>query len=370
MTDILIIGGGTVGSAIAYGLACQGSRVTLLDGDDTDHRAARANFGLVWLQGKGASMPAYHQLTRQSVDAWPAFDDELARRSGTGLAYEQHGGLQFCLSNAEFEERRSQLHRLHNAAGGEQDWEMVERPALERLLPGVALGPDVVGASYGRSDGCCNPLRLLSAMQQGVQALGGAVVSGARVSAIHFGPGGFRVDTAAGVFDAPKIVLAAGLGTVELARQVGIDVPLHPERGQILVTERCDPFLPLPCSGLRQTAEGTVMIGATKDTVGFNSQATAQAAGYLATKAARTVPRLAQARVVRQWAGLRVMTPDSYPIYAQSPECPGAFVALCHSGVTLAAIHATALAGAIRAGALPDTFKPFHQSRFDVPHAA
>lgn len=49
MTDILIIGAGTVGAAIAYGLARQGSHVTLLDGDDTDHRAARANFGLVWL---------------------------------------------------------------------------------------------------------------------------------------------------------------------------------------------------------------------------------------------------------------------------------------------------------------------------------
>ncbi len=370
MTDILIIGGGTVGTAIAYGLARQGSRVKLLDGDDTDHRAARANFGLVWLQGKGASMPAYHQLTRRSVDAWSGFNDELSRQSGTGLAYERNGGLVFCLSETDYENRRSQLHRLHNAAGGEQDWEMIDRARLERLLPGVALGPDVVGASYGRSDGCCNPLRLLAVMQQSVQALGGEIVGGARVDAIQPGIGGFRVDTAAGTFAAPKIVLAAGLGTVDLARQVGLDVPLHPERGQILVTERCDPFLPLPCSGLRQTAEGTVMIGATKENVGFDSLTTGRAASRLAAKAARTIPRLGQARVVRQWAGLRVMTPDGFPIYAQSQDHPGAFVALCHSGVTLAAFHATELAAAIIAGSLPDNLTPFHQSRFDVPHAA
>ena len=370
MTDILIIGAGTVGAAIAYGLARQGSRVTLLDGDDTDHRAARANFGLVWLQGKGASMPSYHQLTRQSVDAWPAFNGELAHRSGTGFAYERNGGLVFCLGETEFEQRRSQLHRLHNAAGGEQDWEMIERSALERLLPGVALGPEVTGASYGRSDGCCNPLRLLAALQQGVQALGGRFVGGARVDAIQPGASGFRVETAAGTFAAPKIVLAAGLGTVELARQVGLDVPLHPERGEILVTERCERFLPLPCSGLRQTAEGTVMIGATKANVGFDSLTTGQAAARLAAKAARIVPRLGTARVVRQWAGLRVMTPDGFPIYAQSPDHPGAFVALCHSGVTLAAFHATELAAAIMAGALPDSLSSFHQGRFDVPHAA
>lgn len=370
MTDVIIVGAGTVGAAITYGLARSGSRVTLLDGDDTDHRAARANFGLVWLQGKGASMPSYHRLTRRSVDAWSGFGDELVRRSGTDFAYERNGGLVFCLGGDDFEDRRNRLHRLHNTAGGEQDWEMLERPALERLLPGVALGPDVAGASYGRNDGACNPLRLLAALQRGVQLLGGEVIGGARVGKIHPSTGGFRVETAAGIFEAPKIVLAAGLGTVNLARQVGLDVPLHPERGQILVTERCERFLPLPCSGLRQTAEGTVMVGATNEKAGFNTLTTGGAAARLAAKATRIVPRLAQARVVRQWAGLRVMTPDGFPIYAQSRDHPGAFVALCHSGVTLAAFHATDLATAIIAGALPDDLSPFHQGRFDVSHAA
>ena len=370
MTDILIIGAGLVGAAVAYGLARQGSRVTLLDGDDIDHRAARANFGLVWLQGKGGAMPSYHRLTRHSVDAWPSLSNELAHRSGANLAFERNGGLHICLSDVEFEARRSQLHRLHNAAGGEQDWEMIERPELERLLPGVTLGPDVVGASYGRSDGSCNPLQLLAALQRSILDLGGKIAGDARVDAIRPGAGGFRVDTKAGSFAAPKIVIAAGLGTVELARQVGLDVMLQPERGEILVTERCDRFLPLPCSGLRQTGEGTVMIGATNERVGLDSLTTGQAAGRLAAKAARIVPQLARARVVRQWAGLRVMTPDGFPIYAQSRDHPGAFVALCHSGVTLAAFHASELAAAILTGALPDSLAPFHQSRFDVPYAA
>jgi glycine/D-amino acid oxidase-like deaminating enzyme len=64
------------------------------------------------------------------------------------------------------------------------------------------------------------------------------------------------------------------------------------------------------------------------------------------------------------------MTPDSYPIYAQSEAHPGAFVALCHSGVTLAAVHAVRVADAIAAGVLPDSLDVFHQRRFDVPKAA
>ena len=83
------------------------------------------------------------------------------------------------------------------------------------------------------------------------------------------------------------------------------------------------------------------------------------------------MPALAGATLVRHWAGLRIMTPDSYPIYAQSEAHPGAFVALCHSGVTLAAVHAASVADAIAAGALPETLSTvFHQRRFDVPKAA
>ena len=77
-SDIIVIGAGTVGAAIAYGLARRKLRVLVLDGDDGDFRAARANFGLVWLQGKGINMPAYQVLTRSasssgriSTASWP-----------------------------------------------------------------------------------------------------------------------------------------------------------------------------------------------------------------------------------------------------------------------------------------------------------
>jgi len=145
---------------------------------------------------------------------------------------------------------------------------------------------------------------------------------------------------------------------VEKVRGAGSD--------QVLVTERMAPWLPLPASGLRQTAEGTVMIGATKEEVGLDTGTSAAKAAFLARKTLQIVPKLATLRLVRQWSGLRVMTPDSYPIYAQSQSHPGAFVLLCHSGVTLAAAHADRLAEAIDDGELPLNLDPFHHRRFSA----
>ena len=82
------------------------------------------------------------------------------------------------------------------------------------------------------------------------------------------------------------------------------------------------------------------------------------------------IPPLARLNVVRTWAALRVMTRDGFPIYDQSAACPGAFLATCHSGVTLAANHALVLPAMLRAAALPAELAPFSAKRFDVPAAA
>jgi glycine/D-amino acid oxidase-like deaminating enzyme len=112
------------------------------------------------------------------------------------------------------------------------------------------------------------------------------------------------------------------------------------------------------------------MIGTTHEETGFDVSTTVEAAAELSRRTLRLVPALCDVTLVRQWAGLRILTPDSCPIYAQSQTHPGAFVALCHSGVTLAALHATVLAEAIAAGQLPTSLEAFHQRRFDVSKAA
>lgn len=369
--EIVVIGGGTVGAAIAYGLARRSVRVILLDGGDRDFRAATANFGLVWQHGKGMDMPAYQKLTRQSVDLWPDFNAELASATGVDLQFEHDGGLAICLGETEFEQRSTALRRLHNQfASAQTDWQMLSRDELARLLPKINLGPEVTGASFGHRDGHLNPLRLLAALHAGIVRLGGQILAGCTVRTLKKNGQTFTADYGSGRVSAARVVIAAGLGSKSLAAQVGLNIPVRPQRGQILVTERLEPFLPLPTLDVRQTREGTVMIGATHEEVGFDTATTGTGASAMSMDAVRRFPGLRDAKIVRQWAGLRIMTPDGHPIYTESLSHPGAFVAQCHSGVTLAATHAIVLAQAIEAGRLPSDLAAFHQRRFDVSKVA
>src|SRR5262249_61891225 len=94
--DIVVIGGGTVGAAIAYGLARRRQKVLLLDGDDGDFRAAQANFGLVWLQGKGLDMPAYQALTRGSIALWRGLPRQAGGGTRNSPPFHGGGGVAFC----------------------------------------------------------------------------------------------------------------------------------------------------------------------------------------------------------------------------------------------------------------------------------
>ncbi len=165
---------------------------------------------------------------------------------------------------------------------------------------------------------------------------------------------------------ADKVVLAAGLNNMTLASQVGLNQPVFPDRGQVLVTERMDRMLNMPMSRLRQTDEGTVMIGDSHEDAGLDVSTTPHMSRLLADRARRMLPALAQARIVRTWSALRVMTPDGCPIYDQSESMPGAFAMSCHSGVTLAAAHAHDFAGYVAEGHLGDRVAGLSSRRFDV----
>lgn len=369
--EIIIIGAGMVGAAAAYGLARRGIRPLVIDGGDLDYRAARGNGGLVWVQGKGLDMAPYQRLTRRSSDLWPELAAELEKITGGDIQYQRKGGLMICVGEEELASREGTLMRLHNRPGGsERDFEMVDRAGLEKLMPGVPFGPDVSGGSYCWRDGHVDPLRMLLALQRSIRELGGTLLSDQPVRTITHAQGMFRIRTDNAEYAAAKVLIAAGNGSGALGRQVGLDVPVRPQRGQMMVTERFPPILPLPAGGIRQTGDGTFQLGATKEEVGFDISTTVDAAATMARNTLQVLPFLGSARLVRHWSALRVMTPDGHPIYAQSESHPGAFVALCHSGVTLAAAHAEMLADAVAAGAFPDEIAPFHHRRFDVQTAA
>ena len=367
--DIAVIGGGLVGASIAYGLARVGQRVAVLDEGDVAYRASRGNFALVWVQNKGIGMPPYAAWTVRSATAWRGFAEELLAETGLDVRYENPGGFHMTLSERELEHRAAQLARLHAQPGVPRyDYQILDHAAVKAMLP--EIGPEVAGASFSTLDGHCNSLRLFRALHVAMQRRGVTYFSDRLVQRIAHGGGEFRLETAKGAIRAGKLLLAAGIANARLGPMVGLEVAVRPQRGQLIVTEKTAPFLHYPVSTVRQTDEGGVMLGdsqeeATDPTVGQPVMS------VLADRAQRMFPRLGALNIVRSWAALRVMTKDGFPIYDQSTECPGAFVATCHSGVTLAAAHALELAPLIAAGSLPaDRFQSFSSRRFHVQKAA
>jgi glycine/D-amino acid oxidase-like deaminating enzyme len=147
---------------------------------------------------------------------------------------------------------------------------------------------------------------------------------------------------------------------------VGLAAPVRSQRGQILVTERTPPFLQYPIATVRQTDEGSVLIGDSQEEIGPEAPATTGIASVMASRAMQMFPSLSKLKIVRWWDCARVLSPDGYPIYDQSQSHRGAFLATCHSGVTLAAAHAKLLAPAIVNGKLPEHLAAFSSRRFDV----
>lgn len=367
--DVVVVGGGVVGSAVGLGLAECGKRVAVLDEGDRALRAARTNFGLVWVQTKGNGMPAHMHWTRRSADLWPAFAQRLTEMTGIDVEYKKRGGLVYCLGDMEFETRNQRVRVLRGQADV-FDTQMLDRAELERLMPGVRFGPHVSGASFCPHDGHANPLMMMRAMHAALSVAGAHYRPDAPARNVIARGGRFVVDTPLGTFEADQVVLAAGHGNAALGVALGLAVPMHAERGQILVTERVRPFIPLPGSGLRQTEDGTVLIGSSQEDVGFDDRTTVAVGARIAARALRVLPELARLKLLRTWAGIRVLPPDKHPVYAQSARHPGAFLATCHSAVTLAAVHAADLAAAIAAGHLGPGLNDFHPNRFDVQKAA
>lgn len=364
--DAVVIGGGVVGMSIAYGLVKAGDKVIVLDEGDEAFRAARGNFGLVWVQGKGAGNFDYARWSLASAGRWKAFAQDLLELTRIDVELQQAGGLRPAFTDADLARQLGEMARIRDAIGCAYPYQALDASDVRKLIP--EAGADMAGAIYSPMDGHVSPLRLLRALVDAFGRLGGSLCTNEAALRITPGANGFEIKTAKRSVYSGRVVLAAGLGCRALAPQVGLNAPVHPERGQVLVTERMRRFLPYPTPHVRQTGEGVIQLGDSKEDVGFDDGTTTSELGRIARHAVRYFPLLDAVNVVRAWGALRVMTPDGYPIYEASNECPGAFLVTCHSGITLAANHAGAVADWIRGAAEPPDIHRFKADRFHGFH--
>ena len=117
-------------------------------------------------------------------------------------------------------------------------------------------------------------------------------------------------------------------------------MPVYPQRGEILVTEKVKPFLHHPTGYVRQTQDGGLLLGDSHEDVGFDEGTNINEIQQIAKRAITIFPYLDSVKIIRAWSSLRILTRDGLPIYDHSESCPGAYALSSHSGVTLAAVHA------------------------------
>lgn len=366
--DVVVIGGGVIGAAVAYGLVEQKASVVMLDREDFQLTASRGNFGLVWLQGKGYGMPRYAQWSQEATELWSNFAEKLEDQTGIPQYYHRTGGFQICVGEEEYSKRSTFLEEMRaQSLTGTYDCEMISRDELQSMIPKLPLGPMVSGASFCPHDGFANPLHLLRALHQAFTQLKGQFFPSADVQTIEFNTDGFLIQTNTTKFSTRKLVIASGLATTKLSALVGIKVPVRPQRGQVLVTEKTDQLFPFATGRIRQNADGSFMFGASHEEVGYDLSTTNSVLQDIANHALAVFPTLKNLQLIRSWGSLRVLTPDQKPVYVESQRCPGAFAVTSHSGVSLASIHSNYLVDWILSGQTQPMFEVFDSARFDVP---
>lgn len=365
--DFLIIGGGVVGLSVAYGLALRGRSVCVIDSRDDAFKASRGNAGLIWVQGKGQPLPEYALLSYQTSRLWPDYAQELEQHTGFDLEYRQQGGVDICMTEAEAETMQAEYQSFYGAQpelAAKIQWRYLEQTELSEHMAG--LGPDVHGGMWSPHDGHCNPLHLLRALYRACQNLGVEFQLNAKVTDLQPLAQGFCAQTTQGDFSADRIVLAAGLGTLELAPKLALTSTVKPIRGQVLITEKQPLRQCLPSPQIRQTANGSYLIGFSYEDVGYPQMTELDAIAVMADRARTIYPDLANVRLVRSWSALRIMTPDGCPLYEASTEYPGAYGLNCHSGITLSAFHARTLADWIDTDQVAAQLASFSGHRFHV----
>ena len=375
--DVVIIGGGVIGSSIAYHLAARHISVLLFEKDTPAAGSSGSCDGAVLLQSK-----KHGKHLKMAVASTKLFG-ELNEQLPVPIEFERNGSMVVIEHEAEFAPMQAFVsqQRQHGVTVSLLD----VREARE-LVP--ALSEAIAGATFSPDDGKINPIRLNLAFIRGAKERGAQVKVGEYVKHINVKAGRVRgVTTSRGIYSCSVVVNAAGVMAPEIGRMVNIDVPIKPRRGQILVTEAVEP-LARCCilsagyiaakfdpeiarqSGhgvsIDQTAKGNILIGSTREFVGYNRQTSFDKLIKIANRARQLSPRLESLDVIRSFAGLRPYTPDGMPILGNVDSIEGFIMAAGHEGDGIALSPITGeLISQLISGEVPSiSLEPFSISRF------
>jgi glycine/D-amino acid oxidase-like deaminating enzyme len=354
--DVLVVGGGIVGTATAYRMAQRGLSVTLLEAEQLAFGATGRNLGYIWVHTRkvGPELDLVMAL-RNELDGLPdELDEDFGLRPQGGLIYFDREDQATIM--ADFVAQRQ---------GDGVDIRLIDGAAARELAP--ILPETVLGASYCPLDAQMDPRRYVRAFGNAAQRAGVRILEGTAVRALVVQDGRIGgVVTDAGPITAGTVVVAAGAWTPLLLGGIGVDIAIHPMRLQIIRTHPMAPaldailygpaavkqytiFRDLPSfraeafaneaetrhgkallEAACQTADGSFLLGCAMDYPGHEWRPDLAGVALVAEGMTAALPALREARFADAWAGLLPYTADNLPIIGPIPQVDGLFVASGH----------------------------------------
>lgn len=372
--DVAVIGGGVIGTAIAYHAARRGLSVGLFERDSLASGASGASMGLrsIWVWSHLLPLESGLRNDQRFID----FVDE------TGEDIELDSSGRIIVANSE-----DDLGYMHDFVERLQargiDIRLLNQAEIRDIEPN--LSPSVIGAAWSPIGGNAMPIKLTYALARAAKRLGASIFTHQPVTAVEIA-GSRAVGVKAGgrSYSAQWVVNAAGAWCKDIGAMAGVDVPVVPRKGQIMLLNAPAGLLrhgiaslhkpgPQQTGGtnIRPTPHGQILCGGTSEYAGFDVSAREQNIYDIARRCVELVPSLAQLSVLRSWAGVRPRTADGEFIIGGAEQLDNFLVATGHDfvGVTHSLVTGELITEIMADGKTSTPIDAFRLSRFKTEHA-
>jgi glycine oxidase len=361
--DVVVIGAGVQGCAVAWRLAQAGLAVVVLERAIPGAEASSAAGGILSPGVEALEPGPFHDLGRASLARYPAFAAELEELTGVGLAYRTLGTLEVALDDQHARVLAGRAAKLQKAG---LPVTVLDDAQVRKLEP--AISPEARGALWFEDEASLDPRQLARALAIAAARAGARFLTG-QVRAIRQEGGRVAgVDHESGPVEASSVVLAAGSWSMQVSGHGLPPGAVRPVRGQIAVFDTRPPLLARAIfSGhgyLVPRPDGRILCGSTMEEVGFEKAVTVAGLRHVLDVALGIAPDLASAPVVETWSNFRPASPDGEPILGPGTVA-GLLYATGHTrnGILLCPITADAVAACVLGRPPPVDLAPFSPAR-------
>lgn len=338
--DVVIVGGGIVGCSIAFELAKAGVQVCVLERAGFGEESSAAAAGMLSGQHGVTTFGARYELHHEARELHAILAGELRELTGIDVAFCRWGILEVLFTAGEVR-AADRCYQVQTQAGLQV--ERLSREETRTLEPAVT--PNTQGAIYYPQEAHVHNGRLTIALAEAARRRGAELRSGEpAVALLRQGDRIAGVRTPADTIQAETVVLANGAWSGELGRQLGLELPVKPMRGQMLAVRTVPRAVHHVIYGghmyVVPRPDGETLIGATVEDVGYRKEVTLEGLEELVQAGRRVVPGIIQASLARTWAGLRPGSPDGLPLVGPVERIPGLLLAVGHyrNGILLGPI--------------------------------